>query len=383
MLLAAIRRAGVTRRLEYDPADFRITSGDGDAVQMLSLGNAYEEYRRAGRGARRGVLERWARISVPRETPSSFSDVRPNLLPRLRDRAQYDRIPLQLKLQGMDPPPYAFRVLAEHLAVGLVHDLPESVAEMPADQFERWGVPLDEAFAVAHANLERLSPRPFERIAHGVFLSPYRDNHDASRMTLVDRIRKLPLRGSPVAMAPNRDTLLITGEGDAAGLELMARLTEAALEEPRPISGIPVWLDDDVWRPFVPDEDHPMYLPFGKLRVLSLAGDYASQKQLLDALHQKTGEDVFVATYSVIEHEETRRFSSYCTWAKDVRTLLPRTDHVVLIDPDAPGEPSVMRVPWELIARELGHRMKEVEMYPPRLRVDEFPTADELVALKT
>jgi hypothetical protein len=383
MLLAQIRRAGVTKRLEYDAADFKITAGEGAMVHFVSLGNAYEEYRRAPRAARRGILERWARLSAPRETPTSFDDVRRNLLPRVRDRAQYDRIPIQLRLQGMTPPAYAYRIIAEHLAVGLVHDLPESVAEMPGDQFEKWGVPIDEAFAVAKENLDRASDRPFERIAHGVFMSPYRDNHDASRLILTDRIRRLAVRGSPVAMAANRDTLLVTGEGDTAGLSLMARITEATLEEPRPISGIPVWLDEDTWRPFVPDEDHPMFVPFGKLRVLSLASDYAAQKQLLDALHQKTGEEVFVATYTVIEHTESGQLSSYCTWTKDVATLLPRADHVVLVDPDAEGDPAVVRVSWERAESAVGRLMKASSMYPPRLRVDEFPTAEELALLKS
>lgn len=383
MLMAEIRRAGVTQKLEYDPGDFKITVGEGETLHFLSMGNAYDEYQRAARATRRKILERWARLSLPRETPKSFADIRPNLLPRVRDRSQYDRITMQLKLQGMTPPAYAYRVVAEHLALGLVHDMPESVAEMPKDQFEAWGVPLDEAFAIATENLDRMSQRPFERIAPGVYVSPYRDNHDAGRLALTNRIRRLSVRGSPVAMVPNRDTLIVTGADDPGGLELMAKITEAALEEPRPISGIPVWLDDDTWRPFVPDEDHPMFVPFGRLRVMSLASDYSAQKQLLEALYAKTEEDdVVVASFTVLEHTESGHLSSYCKWTRDVATLLPHTDSIVLVDPDAPDEPAVTRVDWARAASVLGSRMEPAEMYPPRYRVNSFPTAEEIETLK-
>jgi hypothetical protein len=382
MLMAEIRRAGVTQKLDYDPDEFKITVGEGETLHFLSMGNAYDEYRRAARAARRKILARWARLSLPRETPKSFADVRPNLLPRIRDRSQYDRITMQLKLQGMKPPAYAYRVIAEHLALGLVHDMPESVAEMPKDQFEAWGVPLDEAFAIAIENIDRMSQRPFERIAAGIYMSPYRDNHDAGRLMLTSRIRRLSVRGSPVAMVPNRDTLIVTGADDPGGLGLMAKITEAALEEPRPISGIPVWLDDDVWRPFVPDEDHPIFVPFGRLRVMSIASDYSAQKQLLDALNAKTEEDVLVESFTVIEHTESGNLSSYCTWKRGVKTLLPRTDSVVLVNPDAKDEPVVARVDWDRMARVVGSKMEQVAMYPPRYRVDSFPTAEEIEELK-
>jgi ribosomal protein S30 len=382
MLMAEIRRAGVTQKLEYDPDEFKITVGEGETLHFLSIGNAYDEYQRAARATRGKILGRWARLSLPRQTPKSFADIRPNLLPRIRDRSQYDRITMQLKLQGMTPPAYAYRVIAEHLALGLVHDMPESVAEMPKDQFETWGVPLDEAFAIATENLDRMSQRPFEKIAAGIYLSPYRDNHDAGRLMLTSQIRRLSVRGSPVAMVPNRDTLIVTGADDPGGLGLMAKITEAALEEPRPISGIPVWLDEDTWRPFVPDEDHPMFVPFGRLRVMSLASDYSAQKQLLDALHGKSDEDLFVASFTVIEHTESGQLSSYCTWTRDVTTLLPHTDLVVLVDPDAPDEPVLARVDWADVARVVGSRMEQVEMYPPRYRVNSFPTAEEIAELK-
>ena len=37
----------------------------------------------------------------------------------------------------------------------------------------------------------------------------------------------------------------------------------------------------------------------------SAGQDYSEQKELLDRLHEKTGEDVFVASYSVMQHKDT------------------------------------------------------------------------------
>jgi hypothetical protein len=285
-------------------------------------------------------------------------------------------------LQGGELPGYAHRLVTEHLALGLVHDRPDSVAEMPLDQFAAWGVSIDEAFQIAEENLENISPRPFDRIGAGVFVSPYRDNHDASRIILKDQIRSLRVRGSPVVMVPNRDTLIITGADDPDGLLLMARITEQALDEPRPMTGIPAWLDEDTWRPFVPDEDHPLFVRFGRLRVMSLASDYAAQKELLEALNEKNDEDVFVATFTVVEHTETGHLKSYSTWAREVPTILPRTDDVMFIDTDTPGEPEVIRVSWERAEGAFKHLMEALDMYPPRYRVNEFPTRQEIDALR-
>jgi len=51
----------------------------------------------------------------------------------------------------------------------------------------------------------------------------------------------------------------------------------------------------------------------------------------VDKLHEKTQQDVFVASFSAMEHQGTGQISTYCVWAKGCLALLPRTDRVAFV----------------------------------------------------
>src|SRR5436853_346163 len=68
----------------------------------------------------------------------------------------------------------------------------------------------------------------------GVYISATGDNYDASRLMMLDLVRKMPVRGDYIAMVPNRDTLVITGSDDAA-----RNRRRAAIEAGRRITGRP------------------------------------------------------------------------------------------------------------------------------------------------
>jgi len=131
-------------------------------------------------------------------------------------------------------------------------------------------------------------------------------------------------------MIPNRDTLIVTGADDEAGLTAMVSLAQEGLKQPRPISGIALRLDGDDWPPWLPDPSHPQYPEFRQLQLQSHGQDYAEQKELLDKLHQKNGVDVFVASYSGLE-DKKGRLLSYAVWPQGPVTLLPQTDLVAFI----------------------------------------------------
>jgi hypothetical protein len=104
--------------------------------------------------------------------------------------------------------------------------------------------------------------------------------------------------------------------------------------------------------------------------------EYTEQKTQLDAHFEAVGDDVFVASFSGIEFKQRGLFS-YCSWAPDVRGLLPRTDFVAL-RPE--GEPVIL-VPWEKVVRAAGAKLQlEKHIYPFRWRtrggLDERELAD-------
>ena len=105
--------------------------------------------------------------------------------------------------------------------------------------------------------------------------------------------------------------------------------------------------------------------------------DYAEQKELLDQFHEKTGEDVFVASFSVMQHKDTGHHTSYCVWPEGPISLLPRAERIVLGGDD---QSPVMAL-WEKVAEIAGDFMTPMGMYPERYRVEGFPTADQLAAM--
>src|SRR5262249_48561791 len=144
-----------------------------------------------------------------------------------RQKAQLDGLPF------LDWP---HRVVADHLIVSLVYNLPEVMVQVQQQNLSDWGRSLEETLDVACKNLRQLSHDRWDNPCPGVWVSPWRDNHDASRLILTDLVQACVVKGHHVAMVPNRDTLIVTGSEDEAGLADMAMLADKALGQDRPIT---------------------------------------------------------------------------------------------------------------------------------------------------
>jgi hypothetical protein len=273
--------------------------------------------------------------------------------------------------------------LAEHLAIGLVYDLPDSMRTIIAEDLESWGVTFYEALEAACANLRQKEDPVFFSPHDGVYLSATGDNYDASRLVLTDMVQHFEIRGDAIAMVLNRDTVVITGSESTTGLTIMAARARQALGEPRPISSIAMRLVDEEWMPWLPAADHPLCEEFTLLRLQSLGQQYAEQKELLDARLQKTGEECFVATFSAAKRSQNTPITSYCVWSEGVVSLLPKTDVVYFFRPTADDAQGgiVAACAWETVERELGKLLEPEDLYPPRYRVKAFPTAAQLRGL--
>jgi hypothetical protein len=107
--------------------------------------------------------------------------------------------------------------------------------------------------------------------------------------------------------------------------------------------------------------------------------EYGDQGELLNSLHEKTGLDVFVASYSAIQKNDTGEIVSYSVWSKGVDTLLPRTDVIHFFVPNEESKGAVAATgDWDTVMRIVGHLMKPQGIYPERYRVSEFPTDAQL-----
>ena len=85
------------------------------------------------------IVRNW--FADRRPPPEAFEDVHPDLLPSVRSRAYFEFAKLQLRLEhGAGESDYPLQVLADHLAIGLVYDLPDSMRTIVRQDLEGWGV---------------------------------------------------------------------------------------------------------------------------------------------------------------------------------------------------------------------------------------------------
>jgi hypothetical protein len=376
-VMAELRRVGDTRSAVFEPGEFRIRfSAGGKNGGVVNLRNLYGEYCRMDPARRRKWLNSTC-IGLAREPniPEDFEDASHDLRPSVRPRAVLDVLRLDTFLSSCEPQALPTLPLSEHLVIAIVYDLPTTMGFVPAGKLEEWGVSLYEAMEVAQRNLESLE-YAIIGLGESLFIFENGDAYDATRLLLKDRIRQLPVKGDPVALPVTRDCLMVTGSDDEAGLGMMADIAKDKLDEPRPVSGIPVRLVGDEWETWMPPEGHPHHEKYRGLALQHIAGDYSNQKGLLDRFHEKTGREVFVATFSAMEKDGVTH--SFATWSKGVPTLLPKTDRVALYDTDTEG---MFMASWDKVQEVAGDLMTLTEEYPPRWLVEEFPTAEQLEAM--
>jgi len=381
-----LRQAGEDQPISYDPANFALTVGEGDKPSTMFLHNAYNHYLAAPRLKRSAVLNEFVMGSRVPEMPETWDEVKPLMRPRVRDRFYHWAMPRQLELAGHDPSEMiqpVLRSICEQLNVELAVDTEHSIATFDRDRLEEWGIDEDTAFAAARDNLWSVSNDDFLQPQPGVYVSPWRDNWDASRLYLHDLIWQLKVKGLPVAAVPSRDVLIVTGSEDAEGLLALASLAEETINnDPRPSTPAPFILEDGAWRRFDAPADHPAASAIDRLNLIARVRDYEEQKEILNALHESDGTDVFVASCMVAERESTGQLFTYSVWSRGVLTQLPMTDFLAFnADPGGKDDESIM-VPWSQACAIAGDLMEPVDVYPPRLLVESFPDQQQLQKLR-
>jgi len=367
-----LAQVGSKRVTTYDKEQFRLTHDDG----FTNLRNFYIEYCKLTGRDRRVYLSRACLLMAQQpDSPKDFEDARHDLLPTIRSRAMLDEVRLQAEISGSEWKGLPAWPVSEHLMICLVYDLPTAMQFVNDEMLAEWGVSLYEAVEVAKENLEQRES-VIVSVEDSFYVVSTGDAYDATRMILIDKIRKLAFEGDPIALPITRETLLLTGVDDKAGLALMIDLAEKSAGESRPICPIAHRLVGDEWEPWLPAPDSPLYSRFRLLEVQFLGGAYNDQKQLFDKRHEHTGEDVFVASFSGIKRAEG--IVTYSVWTKGVASWLPRTDYVGLNNVDTNV---TFFVRWEELQSHVGELLEPLEMYPPRWFVDDFPMVEQIEAM--
>lgn len=385
-LIRELRAAGDTRTCKFDEEQFQlIFLENGVKVGVANLTNLFEEFSQRKASERGDFIREIIRsiLSSHKKLPVDFADAQHDLLISVRSRSYFTLLELQNWANGNEDFSWPHIPLAEHLAIGLVFDLPESLVMIQNEQLENWNISFYEAYEIAIANFSQLEAN-YASAENRLYMSDSGDNYDASRIVLTDWICSLDLQGSPIVMIPNRDKLLITGDGDELGLEMMTGISTELLVQPRSISGFAFRLQQDEWQPWLPDRDSRVFQGFFEMQVRSRSIDYAHQKELLEPWLINEGRDLFVATYNVIENKQTSQIATYSIWSSGVDSLLPQTDFIAFVEtteaPDEPINPTWVR--WEDAERVMSdYFRKDDELYPARFRTSGFPPKERFAGL--
>ncbi|MFP2930125.1 hypothetical protein ACLESO_33995 [Pyxidicoccus sp. 3LG] len=379
--IEALRAAGVPGEPRYEPEHFRIQTqdADGGAGMTFFLTNFYREYQATPPERRGEVLARLTKVNLPVGAPESYAQARPDLMLVVRPRASFELLAAHTGGPLGAKSPVSWRPLGEVLAVALVQDTPDAMRYVPPEDLERWGVSFDQAHADALSNLRRRGVEPLTPVAPGACALSTNDSYGASRLLLAEVVRRCEVRGEPVALVPNRDTLLITGSSEAQGLLKVAEVAQLAIQAPRPVDGRALRLTAEGWKPFLPEPGSPARSILQKLAVTSQARDYQEQAERLEQQHAQEGTDLFVAGY-IPESDEHGRSFGQAVWVSGIDALLPRADVVLFMDGElGPRAPPVAVVRWDLVVRDAGLLlMPELGLYPERYRVTGFPSKEQL-----
>jgi len=377
-------------KAKYNPSSFAIATGKDDTTIYLS--NAYAEYLDAPVFQRNRVIAFYATLNTQAQQaiPSDFEAAKGSLLPRVRERAYLAFMPLQFKLKNIKVPQAAHRLLSEHLTVEIVHDTPQSMSSIPPSQLTDWGISFEDALQVARDNLWKISNDKWLQPQPGLHVAPWEDFHSASRLFLHDLIWQLPVKGNHVAMIPNRNILLVTGDQDTAGLLKMAELVNTAMQEPRFMTGTAFRLNNSAWEHFLPPENSPAHKPLRILHLQSLAQMYAEQKELLEEIFKKetleahlggaeSPDHAFIGTFSVADNGES--LSTFAAWTQGIEILLPQTDRIAFVAEVKGEQKSLGFADGPTVRKQLADLLEPTDYYPPRFRTKGFPTSGQLKSL--
>ena len=368
----------------YDEVSFSLHRADGF---NLNLHNGYSSFCAADKCNRQAVLDDFVLASVALLTtpkiPDDFEAIKQNILPAVRSASFVSLTALHSRSsqKGDMGRRMAKQPLANGLVVCLAIDGARTISFVNEDSLSKWQMEFGDVLKIAIGNLrDKTDPRRMVQRAPGLFIGQWADTYEASRLLLTDLMHRLPLDGEPVAFAPSRNQLWVTGSRNNRAIEEMLKFGQQEHFGAYPLSPHLYVLQDRQWTSFEPE---PAELREG-LRLLVLrrnATDYGQQKGYLEAIHKKEGADVFVSPCQVPKDSVTGRPYSICVWPKGAETLLPITDRVALLM-DVATKKSI-DVSWTTMQSVVGKHLEKVaDLFPERYRVRSFPTEEEIATLQ-
>jgi hypothetical protein len=377
------RKQGFTQKMHYVAEEFQIRV-EGEGNHVLNLHNAWHDYCRAGRSSRQQLLIKYtASLNVP-QMPQRFDDAKANLMPTVRGRGQIEYLRLMTQIEGSEHPfEDLSQAFSDDAVLMLAYDTEHSIATLMSTQLKDWGVDTAAAMTAALANLRDRTVDQFVDLGEGVVMGEWNDAYDTSRILLPDLAYRAGVGSDPVMMIPTRGCFMLTAGSNIAGqIRMIVAAHESIEHDGRFVSSAMYCIQGGKIQAYQP-QDGAVVQMLGDLQHRCLASDYRSQQELLEKLHEVKKQDIFVATYQLLENKADHSLTSCCTWVKGVDSLLPKTDWVALVTPDdSGGDAAVTKMlAWADVMSIGAELMQAVEGYPLRYRVQAFPSVQQLAAV--
>lgn len=381
LVIEALRARGEKLPIHFDAGAFVLRIGENPqaAVAIVNLQNAYNECENASKDRHAEIIKRLASVRGREKAPSDYTIAKARLGLSLCNSAYLDvhRGTCELHDAPVERNSLVHRPITDELVVVLVDDDGNSLQFLDETYLAKWGVTIETAMRDATINLA-VKGAVIEQVGSALYCQ-MGDSYDAARIVLVEMLRDLPIKGKPVALAPDRDCLIFTGSEDMDGLTQMVAMGHVRFDDrTRAIGGRPVVLEGNKWAPFNPPE--PVNEKFIQLTQLHDELRYDQQATLLRKLHEKRNDSVRIAEFSRGPTGAWNQFTTLTLWEKGGPALLPQAELVAFMDRVTD---TVYLADWNDVVRVVGQHMVRTQDVPPRYRVVSFPTSAELQAMGT
>ena len=361
---------GVSGPIDYDDEVFAFRTSDDSTIM---LGNLFARWQTLSKADARAYLgSAIGGLLAEAEQPKTFEEARSRLMPGVRDRSTVESARWMGELSGAPGPAIPYRSLGSTIVAVLVLDSPTTMSMVNAEHLSDWEVSFDEAFSAATDNLSATTETARWHIDDdGVYSSTWNDDYDVSRLLLPHVIDALDVSGDPVAMVPHRNRLIVVGSDDDVALQSAMARTASELDQPSQVSAVPLVRIDGEWNDLELPAGHPASGALRNLRTEDRALAYGATTSIIQSI---MGEELFVANHMLAEIEGD--VVSIATWI-DGPSIIPEVDRVMFFR----SEQENWMVEWADVVAEVGHLLAPTSFYPPRYRVEAFPTPEQLQAM--
>lgn len=239
-------------------------------------------------------------------------------------------------------------------------------APVRPEWLDLWGRDEEEVLDQAFAELRKDIDRPWERLASGIYRSPWQDGQDAARLLLPEAYQTLFADQTTFLAAPHAGVIF------AAPQPMLPKLMEAvqgALNQaPLLMAGLLQRIDSTL-TPARLQDPHPMAGLQRELKQLDLLEAMKAQVEDLDP-------GLGLAAHAGLLRAKERTFT-LATWPEqDAPVLIPEVDLLLMVTRQGQPKGLYARTSLPRISRL---KPESVAIWGPRrLRFEGFPTDEEL-----